>query len=89
MEAVLQVMYRLIVLTGCRMYPRYLAIEFRVRRRRRIPLPRIENPQKILLYKQVLEFRRQGYSYPAIARQLGISVGTVWNYANIPSTRSK
>ena len=63
------------------MYPRYLMIEFKVRRRRRRLPIRSENPQKMLLYEQVVDLRRHGYSYPAIARELGISVGNAWNLA--------
>ena len=65
------------------MYPRYLIVDFRVRRHRKTVSPHIDNPQKIQLYGHVLELRSAGLSYPAIARQLGISVGTVWNYANV------
>ena len=47
-------------------------------------LVRSDDPKKILLRERVVQLRCSGYSYPAIAGQLGISVGTVWNYANVP-----
>ena len=37
--------------------------------------------QKIALRERVVALRSDGFSYPAIAGQLGISVGTAWNYA--------
>ena len=72
--------------TGCRMYPRYSVIRFRLRRHQRMNPPQTVNPQRVELHQQVITLRSEGMSYPAIADQLRISVGTAWNYANSPPT---
>jgi len=43
---------------------------------------RVESPEKAKLRERVRQLRAQGLSYPAIARALGISEGTAWNYAH-------
>ncbi|MBA3868061.1 MAG: helix-turn-helix domain-containing protein [Anaerolineae bacterium] len=41
--------------------------------------PRTVDPAKLELQANVVELRSQGWSFPAIARHLNISVGTAWN----------
>jgi hypothetical protein len=41
--------------------------------------PRVVDPSKLELQAKVIELRSQGWSFPAIAKNLGISVGTAWN----------
>ncbi len=43
--------------------------------------PRPIDPAKIKIQEQVVELRSLGWSFPAIAKHLNISVGTVWNVA--------
>ncbi len=40
------------------------------------------DPAKLALQNKVVELRSQGWSFPAIAKYLRISVGTAWNIAN-------
>jgi len=63
-------------------YPRYFTRQFRVRRSKTEVRIRVESPEKVTLRERVRELRAQGLSYPAIARTLGISEGTAWNYAH-------
>ncbi len=65
--------------TGLRMYPRYFKLEFAFHRANYQSQPRPINPAKVELQAQVIELRSSGWSFPVIARHLGISVGTVWN----------
>jgi hypothetical protein len=44
--------------------------------------PRPTNPAKVELQAQVIELRSRGWSFPAIAKHLDISVGTAWNMSN-------
>jgi hypothetical protein len=72
-----------VALTGTPPSPRYFTASFRVRRvatKRRI---NIEQPQKAQLRMKAQELRNQGLSYPAIAKALEISVGSVWNLLNV------
>ena len=68
--------------TGRRTYPRYFKIEFAFHRAKYTSQPRSVDSAKIKLQSQVNELRSKGWSYPAIARHLNISVGTAWNMAN-------
>jgi hypothetical protein len=43
--------------------------------------PRPIDPAKVKLQAQVIELRLNGWSFPAIAKHLDISVGTAWNLA--------
>ncbi len=63
-------------------YPRYFARQFRVRRAKTEVRIWVESPEKAKLRERVRELRLEGLSYPAIARALGISEGTAWNYTN-------
>jgi len=40
------------------------------------------DPAKIELQAQVIELRSIGWSFPAIAKHVKISVGSVWNIMN-------
>ena len=62
--------------------PRYFKLEFAFHRAKYQVHPRLIDPQKLKLKAEVVELRSQGWSFPAIARRLGISVGTAWNIAN-------
>ena len=64
-----------------RTYPRYFKIEFAFNRAKYHAQPRPVDPAKIQLQAQVIELRSKGWSFPAIAKQLDISVGTAWNMA--------
>ena len=65
--------------TGSRTYPRYCKLEFAFNRAKRIAQPRTVDSAKIELQAQVIELRLVGWSFPAIAKYLDISVGTAWN----------
>jgi hypothetical protein len=65
--------------TGRRTYPRYFRIEFAFNRAKYVAQPRPVNPAKVELQAQIIELRSSGWSFPAIAEYLGISVGTAWN----------
>ena len=68
--------------TGRRTYPRYFKLEFAFHRAKYQSQPRQSDPARAQLQAKIIELRSQGWSFPAIARHLGISVGTVWNMAN-------
>ena len=67
--------------TGHRTYPRYNKVEFAFNRVKYKSQPRPINPAKIELQARVIELRLRGWSFPAIAKYLDISVGTAWNIA--------
>jgi len=64
-----------------RTYPRYFRVEFAFIRAKYTSQPRPINPAKVELQAQVIELRSRGWSYPAIAKILNISLGTAWNMA--------
>ena len=68
--------------TGRRTYPRYFKLEFAFNRAIYHSQPRPIDPAKIELQAKVIELRSQGWSFPAIAKHLDISVGTAWNMTN-------
>ncbi len=69
-------------LTGYLPLPRYWVIEFHIHRVSAPPRLRIEDPNKTRLREKVQGLRAIGMSYPDIAHNLNLSVGTVWNYAH-------
>jgi hypothetical protein len=71
--------YKAVVPTGRRTYPRYFKLEFAFHRAKYQSQPRPINPAKVELQAQVIELRLRGWSFPAIAKHLDISVGTAWN----------
>ena len=77
--------------TGRRTYPRYFKLEFVFHRAKYKAQPRPTDPAKIELQAKVVELCSQGWSFPAIAKHLDISVGTAWNMtrANTPECRDK
>ena len=77
--------------TGRRTYPRYFKIEFAFRRAKSQVQPRPKDTAEVELQAQVVELRSKGWSFPAIARYLDISVGTAWNMtnANVEECRDK
>ena len=77
-----QIQYSIVVRTGSRTYPRYFRVEFAFNRAKYQSQPRPINPAKVELQAQVIELRSRGWSFPAIAKHLDISVGTAWNIAN-------
>ena len=77
-----QIQYNVIVRTGRRTYPRYFRVEFAFHGAKYSSQPRLIDPARAELRAQVIELRSQGWSFPAIARHLDISVGTAWNKAN-------
>ena len=62
-----------------RTYPGYFRIEFAFDRAKYYAQPRSVDPAKVELQAQVIELRLRGWSFPAIAKHLDISVGTAWN----------
>ena len=76
-----QIQYNVIVRTGRRTYLRYFKLEFAFRRAAYQACPRANDPTKVELQAKVIELRSSGWSFPAIAKYLDISVGTVWNKA--------
>ena len=85
-----QIQYNIIVRTGRRTYPRYFKLEFAFNRAKFYARPRRNDPAKVELQAQVIELRLRGWSFPAIAKYLDISVGTAWNmfrHAVISSAR--
>ncbi len=76
-----QIQYNIIVRTGRRTYPRYFKLEFAFYRAAYQKRPRTVDPAKLKLQASVAELRSQSWSFPAIAKQLNISVGTAWNMA--------
>lgn len=83
-----QIQYDIIVRTGNRTYPRYFKLEFAFTRPKYSAKLRPINPAKIEQQAKVIELRSQGWSFPAIARHLDISVGTVWNISRSKSKDS-
>ena len=71
-----------VVPTGRRTYPRYFKLEFAFYRAGYQARPRTIDPAKRELQIRVVELRSQGWSFPAIANRLNMSVGTAWNMAN-------
>ena len=71
--------YNIIVRTGRRTYPRYFKLEIAFHRAKYQSQPCPINPTKVELQAQVIELRLRGWSFPAIAKHLDISVGTTWN----------
>ncbi len=65
--------------TGRRTYPRYFRVEFAFDRAKYIARLHPIDPAKVELQAQVIELRLRGWSFPAIAKHLDISVGTAWN----------
>ena len=78
-----QIQYNIIVRTGRRTYPRYFRVEFAFNRAKYTSQPRSIDPARVELQAQVIELRSKGWSFPAIAKLLNISVGTAWNTANL------
>jgi len=64
---------------GRRIYPRYFKLVFTFHRAKYQSQSRPISPEKVELQASVIEFRSMGWSFPAIAKYLGISVGNVWN----------
>ena len=77
-----QIQYNIIVRTGRRPYPRYFKLEFAFNRAKYKAQPCPVDPARIELQAQVIQLRLRGWSFPAIARHLDISVGTAWNLSN-------
>ena len=72
---------------GRRTYPRYFKVEFAFHRAKYQGQPRPINPAKVELQAQVVELRSRGWSFPAIAKHLDISVGTAWNMTNSKASK--
>lgn len=68
--------------TGYLPLPRYFTLPFSVQRAQRRFVPQPETPVKILMRAKAQEMREQGMSYPQIAKELGVSVGSAWNLMN-------
>ncbi len=47
------------------------------------------NPLRLEIQAQVIELRSNGWSFPTIAKQLDLSVGTAWNMANTTFSKGK
>jgi DNA-binding NarL/FixJ family response regulator len=77
-----QIHYNIIVRTGSRTYPRYFKVEFAFNKAKYRVQPRPIDPAKMELQARVIKLRSQGWSFPAIAKHLDISVGTAWNITN-------
>jgi hypothetical protein len=60
-------------------YPRYFKLDFAFYRAKYTTQPRAADPEKLKLQAKAIELRFIGWSFPAIAKHLGISVETVWN----------
>ena len=75
--------------TGRRTYPRYFRVEFAFDRAKYKAQPRPIDPIKLNLQAQVIELRSQGWSFPAIAKHLDISVGTAWNMVKYITQETK
>jgi hypothetical protein len=80
-----QIQYNIIVRTGRRTYPRYFKIEFAFNRAKYIAQRRAVDSARLGLQAKVLELHSKGWSFPAIAKQLNISVGTAWNICKFKS----
>jgi hypothetical protein len=74
-----KIQYNIIVQTGRRTYPRYFKLVFAFNRAKYIAQPCVVDPVKIKIQARVIELRSIGWSFPAIASPLDISVGTAWN----------
>ena len=66
--------------TGYAPLPRYFSLGFSIRRQRNKHVLRPDDSNTTRLRAKVLQLREEGMSYPAIAKALGISVGTAWNH---------
>ncbi len=77
-----QGMKQLVTPSGAVMYPRVFEFELVVQRLKRRRSPQPETPIRAALRKRAIQLREQGLSYPEIARELNISVGTAWNLSN-------
>ena len=73
--------------TGRHTYSRYFRIEFAFTRAKYIAQPRQADPARTQLQAKIIELRASGWSFPAIARHLGISVGTAWNMVKYYETK--
>jgi len=62
-----------------RTYPRYFRVEFAFNRAKYQAHPRTVDPARVELQTQIIELRLRGWSFPAIAKYLSISVGTAWH----------
>ena len=71
--------YKAVLPTGSRTYPRYFKVEFAFSKAKYRVQPRPIDPAKMELQARVIKLRSQGWSFPAIAKHLDISVGTAWN----------
>ncbi len=80
---VFQIKCNIIIRTGRRTYPRYFKLVFAFNRVKYIAQPRPFDPAKLELQAKVIELRSKGWSFPAIAKRLDISVGTAWNMARL------
>ena len=74
-----QIQYKIIIRTDRCTYRRYFKLEFAFHRAKYQIQSRPINLAKIQLQAKVIELRSIGWSYPAIATFLNISVGTEWN----------
>ena len=66
--------------TGYAPLPRYFSLRSDIRRQRNKHVLRPEDSTTIRLRAKARQLREEGMSYPAIAKALGISVGTAWNH---------
>jgi hypothetical protein len=73
--------------TGCAPLPRYYVTRFTIQRVRTKLIPRPETLERTILRDRAQQLRKQGMSYPQIAKALGISVGSAWNMANAQRIR--
>ena len=71
--------------TSRRTYPRYFRVEFAFNRAKYKAQPRPIDPTKLKLQAKVIELRSLGWSFPAIAKYIDISVGIAWNMTNASS----
>lgn len=78
-----QIHYNIIVRTGRRTYPRYFKLVFVFHRVAYQSRSRAINPERLEQKAKVVELRSLGWSFPSIAKHLGISVGTAWNMAKV------
>jgi hypothetical protein len=69
-------LYNIIVRTGRRTYSRYFKLDFAFHRAKYHAQARAIDPARAKLETQVIELRSEGWSFPAIAKYLGISVGS-------------
>jgi hypothetical protein len=83
-----QIPYNIIVRRGRRTHPRYFKLEFAFNRAKYHTQPRTVDPERLKLQVKAIDLRSRGLSFPAIAKYLGVSVGTAWNLAKIKSGSS-